>query len=264
MNVCIGSTAFVFACYKHNAEEDRRIETEKKDGFLQEYDHILDRINAAKPESLLDHLAWYSRTIASEAELAGVQNPTRAEIADEWLRRKLRPQDDLKLGVHNVPDAARVNEHRLQLKRMWQSIRKLHEKYPALDMRGGDLTSSSSANDDPASSSGAAKPLETGPIYDEIKAEINDGWNEIRRSDEIAHETLRQVEPLDKALCRARPGCVWSRDCDPMFKFIRQHWGLPESFPAESDAHLPFPDAKEPRTRVAVAMAAVTTEKLRK
>jgi hypothetical protein len=119
------------------------------------------------------------------------------------------------------------------------------------------LTSTSDAtttSESAASSGGGAKR--------QIEDEINDSWNEIRRSDEIAHETLRQVEPVDKALCRARPGCEWSRDCDPIFKFFRQEWGLRESFPANGDAERLLSKVKEPSTRVAAAMGAVTTEKL--
>ena len=31
--------------------------------------------------------------------------PTRDELADEWVRRQLRPREDLVLGVRGVPDA---------------------------------------------------------------------------------------------------------------------------------------------------------------
>jgi len=54
-----------------------------------------------------------------EAEAEGVVDPppSKSELADEWMRRRLRPQDDLLLGLREVPDAARINEYRIQLKR---------------------------------------------------------------------------------------------------------------------------------------------------
>ena len=130
MNVCVGSTAFAFALYKHQKEHFEQLADEREARFHKEYDLTLDRINATKPETLLDALSWYARALEAEAKQAGVGDPTRDELADEWLRRKLRPKEDLALGVVGVPDAARADENRAQLKRMWTSVRRLYAKYP--------------------------------------------------------------------------------------------------------------------------------------
>ena len=106
MNACVGSTAFAFALYKHNREQRVALEAEEEARFNAEYDLTLDRINATKPEMLLDALAWHTRVMESEAVDAGVEKPTRDELADEWLRRRLRPQEDVKLGARGIPPRA--------------------------------------------------------------------------------------------------------------------------------------------------------------
>ena len=215
MNVCVGSTAFAFALYKHSREQSEALEAEEEARFNKEYDLTLDRINATKPEALLDSLSWYASALEAEAADVGVKKPTRDELADEWLRRKLRPQEDLALGVRGVPDAARCDEHRTQLKRMWTSVRQLHLKYPP-EAHGRD----------------------------EIKVDLNDG---------IARSTLLHLEPLDKALCRATEGCDWRSDCDPVYGFIRRLWSIPEAWPTEKDRTTG--DVREPKSRVAAAMS---------
>ena len=215
MNACVGSTAFAFALYKHNREQREALEAEEEAQFNKEYDLTLDRINATKPEMLLDAIAWHSRVLESEAVSAGVEKPTRDELADEWLRRRLRPQDDVNLGVRGIPDAARCDEYRAQLKRMWTSVRRLHLKYPS-------------------------------HAYgrDEIVVDLNDG---------IARSTLLHLEPLDKALCRATEGCDWHRDCDPVYAFIRREWGISQAWPADDDRTAG--NVCEPTSRVAAAMS---------
>ena len=215
MNACVGSTAFAFALYKHNREQRVALGAEEEARFNAEYDLTLDRINATKPEMLLDALAWHTRVMESEAVDAGVEKPTRDELADEWLRRRLRPQEDVKLGARGIPDAARCDEYRAQLKRMWTSVRRLHLKYPA-------------------------------HAYgrDEIVVDLNDG---------IARSTLLHLEPLDKALCRATEGCDWDRDCDPVYAFIRREWDIPHAWPADGDRTAG--NVCEPTSRVAAAMS---------
>ena len=82
MNVCVGSTAFAFALYKHQKEHFEQLEDEREARFHKEYDLTLDRINATKPETLLDALSWYTRALEAEAKQAGVSDPTRDELAD--------------------------------------------------------------------------------------------------------------------------------------------------------------------------------------
>ena len=238
LNVCVGSSAFTFALYRHNQDLASALKQEKELAFDREYSHVLDQINETKPETLLDAIAFHRRTLASEAEAQGVKNPTKAELADEWMRRRLFPQDDLMLGVREVPDAARINEYRIQLKRMWHSIRRLHVKHPSLSMLDEDAESTNSRN--------------------EINVELSNG---------IARSTLLLLEPLDEALCRSRPGCVWSKDCDKIYAFIREHWNIPASWPGDGRQG-PFdesfedlgsirgfePHAIKPTSRVAVAM----------
>ena len=134
--------------------------------FNKEYDLTLDRINATKPEALLDSLSWYASALEAEAADAGVGKPTRDELADEWLRRKLRPQEDLALGVRGVPDAARCDEHRTQLKRMWTSVRRLHLKYP---------------------------PERTAHSRDEIKVDLDDGERAVGQVNLLRPELQRGV-----------------------------------------------------------------------
>ena len=119
MNVCVGSTAFTFALYRHNQDLAKARMTEDVRTFNREFDHVLDQIIDCKPETLLDAIAWHRRTLKVEAEAEGVVDPppSKSELADEWMRRRLRPQDDLLLGLREVPDAARINEYRIQLKR---------------------------------------------------------------------------------------------------------------------------------------------------
>ena len=75
MNVCVGSTAFAFALYKHQKEHFEQLEDEREARFHKEYDLTLDRINATKPETLLDALSWYARALEAEAKQAGVGDP---------------------------------------------------------------------------------------------------------------------------------------------------------------------------------------------
>ncbi|KAH8051865.1 hypothetical protein JL721_11009 [Aureococcus anophagefferens] len=103
MNVCVGSTAFAFALYKHQKEHFEQLEDEREARFHKEYDLTLDRINATKPETLLDALSWTS------------------------------------LGVRGIPDAARADENRAQLKRMWTSVRRLYAKYPNIAPRRDEI-----------------------------------------------------------------------------------------------------------------------------
>ena len=73
-------------------------------------------------------------------------------------------------------------------------------------------------------------------------------------SEDIARNTLLFVEPLDRALCRATPGCLWNRDRDPSYAFIRKRWDVPDAWPASRD-WTPRDDLEEPSTRVAAAMS---------
>eukprot|EP00937_MAST-01D_sp_MAST-1D-sp2_P000090 g90.t1 len=224
MNVCVGSTAFAFAMYKHNVEQREEQAAAREARFNREYDLTLDRINATKPEVLLDALSWYSRVVEAEAADAGVSRPTRDELADEWLRRRLQPKEDLALGVRGTPGAARCDEYRTQLKRMWTSVRRLHLKYgPGTCGR------------------------------DEIKVDLNDG---------IARSTLLFLEPLDRALCRATEGCDWQRDSDPIYSFIRAEWDIPAAWPAEHERTASC-DMHQPKSRVAAAIAKTRAEAAR-
>jgi|MDSY01.1.fsa_nt_gb hypothetical protein len=249
MNVCVGSTAFTFALYRHNEDVAKANLTDEARTFNREYDHVLDQITLTKPETLLDAIAWHRQTLASEASSAGgVSDPTTAELADEWMRRRLFPQDDLVLGVREVPDAARINEYRIQLKRMWHAIRRLHVKHPHLTMVDRDGHSD-------------------GPGQSTHRSEINDELN-----NGLARSTLQLLEPLDQALCRSRPGCEWSRDCDKIYAFIREHWNIPKDWPGDGTASYKSTpsdsstslnndfvldeNVTNPTTRVAAAMAA--------
>ena len=72
-------------------------------------------------------------------------------------------------------------------------------------------------------------------------------------SEDMARNTLLFVEPLDRALCRATPSCVWGRDCDAIYGFIREHYRVPAAWPGDRD-WTPRTDLVEPKTRVANAM----------
>jgi len=244
MNVLVGSTAFAFALYKHSREQREALQAEDEAQFNKEYDLTLDRINATKPEALLDSLSWYASALEAEAADAGVCDPppTRDELADEWLRRKLRPQEDLALGVRGVPDAARCDEHRTQLKRMWTSVRRLHLKYPHATTAAA--TAATAATEATVAAEAASRSGQQHGQRDEIKVDLNDG---------IARATLLHLEPLDKALCRATEGCDWGRDCDPVYAFIRGQWGIPGAWPADDDRTTG--DVREPKSRVAAAMS---------
>lgn len=112
----------------------------------------------------------------------------------------------------------------------------------------------------PEATSSIADARMGGKMRNEINDELSNG---------IARSTLQLLEPLDQSLCRARPGCVWSRDCDKIYAFIRKHWDIPDSWPGEEEDQGPFdegfedlhrgeslePHAAVPSSRVAAAMA---------
>ncbi len=107
-----------------------------------------------------------------------------------------------------------------------------------------------------------------GKMRNEINDELSNG---------IARSTLQLLEPLDRALCRARPGCVWSRDCDRIYTFIRKHWNIPDSWPGEEEDQGPFdegfedlhrgeslePHAVVPISRVAAVMAKASARRVK-
>mgnify|MGYP006888808133 CR=1 FL=1 len=70
---------------------------EARERQAQMHERVVDRIYATQPECLLDALAWFERTLAHEAEAAGVAGPTRDELAHRWrdlttaTRRKAAP-----------------------------------------------------------------------------------------------------------------------------------------------------------------------------
>ena len=99
----------VLAVDKHNVEHTKDEETMREHRFEKEYDKVVSRVMALKPETLLDALGAYGRTLAREAERAGCANPTRDELADEWLRRRLLTASHRE---EEESDAVRMNQHR--------------------------------------------------------------------------------------------------------------------------------------------------------
>ncbi|KAH8047722.1 hypothetical protein JL721_12136 [Aureococcus anophagefferens] len=99
MNVCVGSTAFAFALYKHQKEHFEQLEDEREARFHKEYDLTLDRINATKPETLLDALSWYTRALEAEAKQAGWGVPDAWPGEDDHVSDLAEPRSRVAVAM---------------------------------------------------------------------------------------------------------------------------------------------------------------------
>eukprot|EP01134_Creolimax_fragrantissima_P001870 CFRG1870T1 len=116
VNACVGLTAFSLAFYRHQLD----IRDQKEREAEQDAELTFSIVNKIKPGAILQTMKRYRSRLRLETREIGIDNPTRSELTDEWLRRR------------NVgdPDAENLNVLRLEIKAMLRACVNFIEHHP--------------------------------------------------------------------------------------------------------------------------------------